>query len=60
MNNLNEAMQRRLDKWRENVQPVANAGKVKSVSIRPSRGDYGDAMTLEEWEMERVKSQTRK
>lgn len=60
MNNLNEAMQKRLDKWRANVHPVASAGKIRNESVRPSKGDYGDAMSIEEWEMERVKSQTRR
>ena len=62
MNNLNEQMQARLDKWRKNTLPVASAEKVRgpAPSRRNGKNDYGDAMTIEEWNEEAKKSQTRK
>lgn len=63
MNNLTEKMQERLDKWRKNTIPVASAEKVRGQA--PSRrgggkGDYGDVASIEEWEEEARKSQTRR
>lgn len=62
MNNLTEKMQERLDKWRKNTIPVASAEKVRgpAPSRRNGKTDFGDAMTLEEWDEEAKKSQTRK
>jgi len=62
VNNLTEKMQERLDKWRKNTLPVPSSEKVKSppISRRNGKNDYGDAMTIEEWEAEAKKSQTRK
>ena len=62
---LSEKMQERLDQWRKNVgiaPPVikANGYSVPSVSRRSGKNDYGDAMSLEEWDEENKKSQRRK
>jgi len=55
-------MQERLNKWRANTTPVASVSKVRSQppSRRNGKNDYGDAMTLEEWDQEVKKSQTRR
>ncbi len=55
-------MQERLDKWRKNPQPVPSAEKLRgpAPSRRSGKNDYGDAMTLEEWEQEVKKSQKRR
>ncbi len=58
MNNLSQKMQERLDRWRKNTIPVASVAKL--TTCRGGKGDYGDAMTLEEWEQEAKKSQTRR
>lgn len=61
MNNLSEVMQARLDKWRQKTLPVPSTEKVRGpVSRRSGKSDHGDAMSLEEWEYEAKKSQTRK
>lgn len=62
MNNLNEKMQERLDKWRNHTLVVPAASKIRNEppSRRNGKNDYGDAMTIEEWEAEAKKSQTRK
>lgn len=62
MNNLDEKMQERLDKWRKNTVPIASVAKIQGPppSRRNGKNDYGDAMTLEEWNEEVKKSQTRK
>jgi hypothetical protein len=48
MNNLDQKMQERLDKWRKNTLEVKSVEKVRektSVSnYIPRRGDYGDDM----------------
>jgi len=55
-------MQERLDRWRNNTLVVPAVSKVRNEapSRRNGKNDYGDAMTLEEWEAEAKKSQTRK
>lgn len=55
-------MQERLDKWRKNTLPVASAAKIRNPvsSRRSGKNDYGDAMSLEEWDEEIKKSQTRR
>jgi len=62
MNNLTEKMQERLDKWRKNPKPIDLEKKEREtpVSRRNGKNDYGDAMTLEDWNEEAKKSQTRK
>jgi hypothetical protein len=61
MNNLSETMQARLDKWRKNTLPVANRQVLTNpTSRRNGKNDYGDANTLDEWELECKNSQTRK
>jgi hypothetical protein len=62
VNTLSEKMQERLDKWRKNTTPVASAAKVRgpAPSRRSGKNDYGDAMSLEEWDEEAKKSQTRR
>lgn len=62
MNNLSEKMQERLEKWRKNTTPVASANKTTNapVSRRSGKNDYGDALSLEDWEEEAKKSQTRR
>ncbi len=62
MNNLNAQMQERLDKWMKRTLTVPSADKIRGapVSRRNGKNDYGDAMTLEEWNEEAKKSQTRK
>ena len=61
MNNLSEEMQARLDKWRENPLKVPTAKLLdRPVSRRSGKNDHGDVETLEEWEAECKKSQTRK
>lgn len=56
-------MQERLDKWRKKTLAVPSVEKVIGPA-RPgkvgSRGDYGDVLTLEEWEEEVKRSQTRR
>ncbi len=55
-------MQERLDKWRKNILSVASKEKVQTPtsSRRNGKNDYGDAMSLEEWDEEAKKSQTRR
>ncbi len=54
-------MQERLDKWKKNVLPVPSAELLRGKQCRPAgRGEYGDALTEEEWEEEIKKSQKRK
>lgn len=62
MNNLSQIMQERLDKWRQNALPVKNVENVRGPipTRRRGKNDTGDAMTLEEWNEEVKKSQTRK
>lgn len=62
MNNLNEKMQERLDKWRKNTLVVPSAVKLRpeKASRRGGKGDYGDVMNAEEWEEEARKSQRRR
>jgi hypothetical protein len=62
VNNLTEKMQERLDKWRKNTIAIPSEQKIKAAtaSRRNSKGDYGDANSLEDLEEEAKKSQTRK
>ncbi len=62
MNNLNEQMQARLDKWRKHTLPVTSKQVItgQTISRRNGKNDYGDANTLDEWELECKNSQTRK
>lgn len=61
MNNLSRQMQERLDKWRKNVITPPTVRKIQEqVSRRSGKNDYGDALTLEEWNEEERRSQTRK
>ncbi len=62
MINLSEKMKERLEKWRKKTLEVVSAEKVRgaTVSRRSGKNDYGDASTLEEWDEEAKKSQTRK
>lgn len=55
-------MQERLDRWRKNTLPVASVEQIRgpALSRRNGKNDYGDAMTLEEWNEEAKKSQTRR
>lgn len=58
--NLNEKMQARLDRWRKEVGEPPATNPVRGNTRVKSKGDYGDAMTLDEWEEEARKSQSRK
>jgi len=62
MKQLSDLMQDRLDKWRKNTLPVASKTKLipETASRRGGKGDYGDVISLEQWEQEALKSQTRK
>jgi len=62
MNNLNEKMQERLEKWRKHTLVVPSAAKLRpeKATNRGGKGDYGDALSMEEWENEAKKSQTRR
>lgn len=61
MNNLSEKMKERLEKWRQNTLPVSSVQKIKSNQTQKSgSGDYGDALTLEDWDNEVKRSQTRR
>jgi len=62
MQNLSLKMQERLDKWRNNTQRVISSEKIRGqpVSRRNGKNDYGDALSLEEWEEEARKSQNRR
>ena len=62
MTNLSEKMQARLEKWRKNTTPVTSAEKVRgpAPSRRGGKGDFGDVLTIEDWEEEARKSQTRR
>ena len=62
MNNLNEMMQDRLDKWRKNKTAIPTVKKLNdSVRVnRSGKGDYGDALTEQDWDEEIRKSQTRR
>jgi len=62
MNNLSEKMQERLDQWRKNTLAIHSAVKLKPQQSqnRGGKGDFGDVASLEEWEEEVRKSQTRK
>lgn len=62
MTNLNEKMQERLDKWRKSLLPSSSEEKKKEVqpSRRNGKGDFGDAQTLEDWEDECRRSQSRR
>ncbi len=60
MSNLSEVMQKRLDQWRTKAETVEVKGTSRPVSRRNGKNDYGDAETLEQWEEECKRSQTRK
>ena len=60
MNNLNEKMKERLDKWRKETEKIKFPSQKDKVSRRNGKNDYGDASTLEEWNEEAKRSQTRK
>lgn len=64
MNNLNEKNQKRLDDWRKKVsgasQPEKARTQVSGTFRRPSKHDYGDVVTAEEWDEEIRKSQFRR
>ncbi len=62
MNDLNEKMQERLDKWRKNILRVPSAEKIKGKApVRfAGRKDYGDADDEEHWGQEATKSQSRR
>lgn len=55
-------MQERLDKWRKNILSVSSSEKVspEKTSRRAGKGDYGDVVSVEQWEEETMKSQTRR
>lgn len=55
-------MQERLDKWRKSLLPSSSEEKKKEVqpSRRNGKGDFGDAQTLEDWEDECRRSQSRR
>ncbi len=62
MNNLNEKTQERLERWRKNKILTVSSEKIKNTapSRRNGKNDYGDVLSIEEWEEEVKKSQTRK
>ncbi len=64
MTNLSDAMQDRLDKWRKSTVSVPPdvKPKVRTANLvrKCGKGDYGDALSLEEWEEEAKISQTRR
>ena len=62
MNNLSEKMQERLEKWRKHTLAVPSAQKLRpeKTTRRGGKGDYGDVGSVEEWEEETKKSQTRR
>lgn len=62
MNNLNEKTQERLDRWRKNKLPVISSEKIKGAaqSRRNGKNDYGDVLSIEEWEEEVKRSQNRR
>lgn len=62
MNNLSEKMQERLDKWRKHTLAVPSAQKLRPEKAvrRGGKSDYGDVTSLEEWDDEAKRSQTRR
>lgn len=59
MNNLSEKMQQRLDKWRNKTTETTI--KISYPATRNNgKGDYGDALSKEDWDEEIKKSQTRR
>lgn len=62
MDQLSDKMRERLEKWRQT--PTSISSPQQFISPIPSRrngkNDYGDVMTLEEWEKEAHRSQTRR
>jgi hypothetical protein len=64
MNKLSPRMQERLEKWRKSIQkeiesPIPKLRQEKMIR-RGSKGDRGDALTLEELEHEYKLSQNRR
>jgi hypothetical protein len=61
VNNLTPQMQQRLDKWKKGALEIPSASRVRGNQVmRPINGDKGDVDTVEQWEEEKRKSQTRK
>ncbi len=61
MSDLSQKMQERLDKWRENTTTPPSVKKIfEPTSRRSGKNDFGDAMTLDEWNEEAKRSQTRR
>ncbi len=61
MSGLSEKMQERLDKWRKNTSDPVQPKVVPQKSIRRGgKGDYGDVVSVEQWEEEARRSQTRR
>ena len=62
MNDLSDKMRERLEKWKQNPSLEKSLSKFNSapISKRNGKNDYGDAMTLEEWNEEVKRSQKRK
>lgn len=62
MDNLSEKMKERLEKWRKNTLPVPSVEKIRGnpVSRRSGKNDYGDALSMDEWDEEIKKSQFRR
>jgi len=64
MNNLEQKMQERLDKWRQNTLPVSSKEKVVKENYS-YYGDYGDDLRdfqqkeMKEWQMECEMNPTR-
>ena len=62
MGTLSEKMQERLDNWRKKTLTVPTKTKVVAEQAvrRGGKGDYGDIISVEQWEDEIKKSQTRR
>jgi hypothetical protein len=62
MSGLNQKMQERLDRWRKSVSSPTSKPTmlVEKTSRRGGKSDFGDVMSIEEWENEIMKSQTRR
>ncbi len=61
MSGLNERMQERLDKWRKKTaEPPVQKTIPEKATRRGGKGDYGDVVSVEQWEEEARRSQTRR
>jgi hypothetical protein len=60
MNDLSHKMQERLNAWNNKTTTPNHLRKPQHNFSRAGKGDHGDVLTIEGWDKEHLKSQTRK